>query len=47
MMIGDHYEADIVGAVQQKIVAILFNPTKESHPYPHQIFDLIELKDFL
>jgi putative hydrolase of the HAD superfamily len=47
LMIGDHYEADIVGAVQQKIKAILFNPSGTQHPYPHQIQDLIELMAIL
>ena len=47
LMIGDHYEADIVGAVQQKIKAILFNPSAVQHPYPYQIQDLIELLDLL
>lgn len=47
IMIGDNYEADIVGAVQLKIPAVLFNPSREQHSYPYQIYDLIELKELL
>lgn len=49
MMIGDNIDADIRGALNFGIDAILFNPTKTSVPadLKHEISDLSELKNYL
>jgi putative hydrolase of the HAD superfamily len=49
IMIGDHFEADVVGAIDSGWKAVLFEPDKPrmSEPDFVHILELQELKEFL